>query len=174
MAEPITEAEITFRFATPDDAAIMVDYLDTLRAEGLDTIHPPKMTVEEEREFLQEVEDNDRGFMLVALCKDRVVGMLYISSIKREHSRHKGALGITLMDGYRGRGLGTTLMELAEKECRTWPGFCRMELDAVEWNERAIALYERLGFEHEGRQRKAINLRGKPEDLILMAKVWEV
>lgn len=168
----MAKQEITFRMATPDDAALLVDYLNVLRKEGLDTIHPPELTVEEEREILQDVEDSPRAFFLVAMDGPRVVGLFNIKTSLRDHSHHKGTLGITLMEGYRGQGLGTKLMEIAEAECRTWEGFCRMELDAVAWNEGAIKLYERLGFSHEGVQKKAINLRGRPEDLILMAKVW--
>ena len=40
------------------------------------------------------------------------------------------------------------------------------------WNTGAIALYEALGFQMEGRKRKAVNLRGRPEDEFLMALVW--
>lgn len=40
------------------------------------------------------------------------------------------------------------------------------------WNAPAIALYESLGFKLEARMAKAINLRGTPEDMLLMALTW--
>ena len=39
-------------------------------------------------------------------------------------------------------------------------------------NAPAIALYESLGFVLEGRMIKAVNLRGPPEDMLLMALTW--
>ena len=57
-------------------------------------------------------------------------------------------------------------------QARGWPDFCRLELECVPWNAPAIRLYESLGFEHEGRRVKGVNLRGTPEDMLLMALTW--
>ena len=40
------------------------------------------------------------------------------------------------------------------------------------WNTAGIRLYEGLGFVIEARKTKAINLRGRPEDMLLMALTW--
>ena len=53
-----------------------------------------------------------------------------------------------------------------------WPGVCRLELEVVPWNLPAIGLYRSLDFVVEGTKSKAINLRGQPEDLIMMALTW--
>jgi RimJ/RimL family protein N-acetyltransferase len=47
-----------------------------------------------------------------------------------------------------------------------------LEIEVVPWNAPAIALYQSLGFIVEATKAKAINLRGRPEDLLLMAMVW--
>ena len=56
---------------------------------------------------------------------------------------------------------------------KSWPGFCRIELDVVPWNTTAIRLYEAHGFTVEGTKRRAVNFRGRPDDLVLMALVWQ-
>jgi RimJ/RimL family protein N-acetyltransferase len=64
------------------------------------------------------------------------------------------------------------LLRAAIDEARGWPGFCRIELEVAPWNAPAVALYERLGFLHEGRKIKALDLRGRPEDMLIMALTW--
>ena len=53
-----------------------------------------------------------------------------------------------LLRCYRGRGLATALLkELAEKEQSVWPiRPAALALEVISQNERARALYERLGF----------------------------
>ena len=91
---------------------------------------------------------------------------------EREALRHSGAFGMSVDQAYRGQGIGRRLLEHGIAEARSWPGFCRLELGVTPWNVRAIALYESLGFVLEARKAKAINLRGQPEDDLLMALVW--
>jgi RimJ/RimL family protein N-acetyltransferase len=73
---------------------------------------------------------------------------------------------------WRGRGVGRKLLAAAIDETRQWPGFCRIELECVAWNQPGVRLYESLGFVLEARKTKAVNLRGRPEDMLLMALTW--
>jgi putative acetyltransferase len=78
---------------------------------------------------------------------------------------------MSIAKDWRGRGLGARMLQAAIDETQAWPGFCRIELEVAPWNTRAIALYERFGFAHEGCKRKAYAMRGAPEDSLLMARV---
>ena len=83
----------------------------------------------------------------------------------REHS---GTLGIGVRAPFRGKGLGRRLMEAALD--LAWErGFARIELWVRAPNTHALALYESVGFEQEGRRRDAVRLDDGPEDEILMA-----
>jgi ribosomal protein S18 acetylase RimI-like enzyme len=53
--------------------------------------------------------------------------------------------GIAFFPEYRGRGLGTKLMELAEQHARE-NGFRKLSLIVFEQNEGAKRLYDRLGY----------------------------
>ena len=81
-----------------------------------------------------------------------------------------GTLGVGLVPAYRGRGLGSRLIEAALERARA-AGFVRIELDVYADNARAIALYERLGFVREGVVRDAVFVDGEYRDAIAMALV---
>lgn len=50
----------------------------------------------------------------------------------------------------RGRGIGTLAMQKLESEIRA-EGLARMELGVFEYNEHAIRLYQKMGFQEIGR-----------------------
>ena len=79
---------------------------------------------------------------------------------------------MSVAKAWRGRGVGRKLLAAAIDRARDWPGFCRIELECVAWNTAGVRLYESLGFVLEARKTKAINLRGRPEDMLLMALTW--
>lgn len=165
--------DIVIREATLDDAAAMADHMNAIGAEKLDTIPPrSNLTVDQERAFIKDALDNPRAFYLIALNSSRVVGMLSLHGGKRPHDNHAGNLGITVLRDVRGRGIGRQLMLAAIARAKAWDDFCRIELDVVSWNPRAIALYESLGFIKEALKQKAANFRGKPEAEYQMALVW--
>ena len=174
MIDEAASAEsLVIRPARTDDAEIMVAYMTALTAEGLDTISvrvPPNL--EDEREFVLRSKVSERILILLAFADDKLVGMLDLSAGQRPSDRHAGRFGMSVAKAWRGRGVGRKLLTAAIEETRSWPGFCRIELECAPWNQAAIALYERLGFELEGRRRKALNLRGRPEDMLLMALTW--
>ena len=98
--------------------------------------------------------------------------MVDIFAGEKPHDRHAGVLAISVLKDWRGRGVGRLLMDGGVAEARKWPDFCRIELLCTPWNEPAIALYKSLGFVTKAVKRKAIDLRGRPEDELLMALVW--
>jgi RimJ/RimL family protein N-acetyltransferase len=107
---------------------------------------------------------------LVALSGDELVGWADVLPKDRPIHAHVGVLGIGLLPPFRGRGLGAALMQAALREA-SGRGFVRVELTVRAQNERAIALYEKFGFEREGICRDALFVDGRYEDLIVMANV---
>jgi putative acetyltransferase len=164
---------ITVRHARIADAARMTAYMAALLAENLDTIsRRAAPTLNEERDFIRNVTARERAFILLALNRDEVVGMLDFHTGQRDHNRHAGGFGMSVAKAWRGRGIGRKLVARAIREAKAWPGFCRIEIECVPWNTAAIRLYESFGFIIEAHKRKALNLRGVPEDDLLMALVW--
>jgi RimJ/RimL family protein N-acetyltransferase len=171
--EAASAATLVIRSAREDDAEAMVAYMAGLTAEGLDTISvrfPPSL--EDEREFVLRSKVSERILILLAFAGEELVGMLDLSAGQRPSDRHAGRFGMSVAKAWRGQGIGRRLLAAAIDETKGWPGFCRIELECAPWNEAAIALYESLGFVLEARRRKALNLRGRPEDMLLMALTW--
>jgi RimJ/RimL family protein N-acetyltransferase len=155
------------------DAQAMSEYMAALVAERLDTISVRiRPSVEDEREWVLRSEIADRMLILLAVDGEEVIGMLDLSAGDRPDNRHAGRFGMSIAKRWRGRGIGRKLLSAAIAATREWPGFCRIELECVAWNEPGIRLYESLGFELEARKAKAVNLRGRPEDMLLMALTW--
>lgn len=110
--------------------------------------------------------------LIVALDGPVVVGNVTMRRSWRRGLRHAALLGISIRAAYRDRGLGRRLMT----EAIAWAkerGVTRIELHVLVWNARAIALYEKLGFVHEGRLRGALWVGGELCDDFVMALILE-
>jgi RimJ/RimL family protein N-acetyltransferase len=172
-AAGLGEQTVVIRPARVSDAPAMVDYMEALIAERLDTISVRTCpTLEDERDWILRAEISERTIIMLATHGDVVVGLLDLSAGDRPDNRHAGRFGMSVARRWRGRGVGRKLLAAAIEATRDWPGFCRIELECVAWNEAGFRLYQSLGFVLEARKTKAINLRGRPEDMLLMALTW--
>jgi RimJ/RimL family protein N-acetyltransferase len=75
-----------------------------------------------------------------------------------------------IVAGHRGRGIGRALIEAALAEASET--FRRVELDVYASNIPAIALYEKVGFAHEGRRIDAIRINGAYQDILMMGLLF--
>ena len=122
-----------------------------------------------EAQFLREKTDSARELQLLAELDGAVVGMAGIACVgEREKLRHRASLGIGIDRAYWGLGIGRALTQ-ACIECAGRAGYAQLELDVVAENERAIALYESLGFTEFGRNPRGFrSRRGVWQELVLM------
>lgn len=77
-------------------------------------------------------------------------------------------LRLVMRPAYRGRGYGTEAIELVLGLAFDGVGLHRVGLDVLSVNTRAIAIYENVGFRHEGRLRDAYRDGDRWCDSILM------
>lgn len=66
--------------------------------------------------------------------------------------------GLAVAEGWRGRGLGSALIAALAAEAQA-RGYRSLRLDVADQNDRARALYERLGFDPAGHQRLWLTAR---------------
>ncbi|MBA2496036.1 MAG: GNAT family N-acetyltransferase [Acidimicrobiia bacterium] len=82
------------------------------------------------------------------------VGGVVVGSITAEHGRSgRVGLGMAIVDGHRGRGIGTALLGWVVDWARE-RGAHKVTLELWPDNDRALGLYRKLGFEVEGRYRR--------------------
>ncbi len=107
---------------------------------------------------------SDAACLLVAEHEGRVIGHIGV----RIAPYGVADIGMAIIDGYRGQGVGTQLLESAITWARD-AGAHKMALEVWPHNDAGIALYRKLGFETEGRKRRHYR-RGNGElwDSILM------
>jgi putative acetyltransferase len=132
------------------------------------TMGLPSERIAQNREFLQALSPEDH--VLVAELDDRVVGMAGLH-VRRGKGQHAAALGIMVREEYQGQGIGRRLMDALLDLADNWLGLVRVELDVFAGNDRAIRLYESLGFQREGLKRKDVFRNGRYEDVVVMGRV---
>lgn len=82
---------------------------------------------------------------------------------------HCAEIGINLTHpDYRGKGYGGEVMLITMRYAFEQFNLNKIKLQVMAYNTRAIRLYEKLGFEHEARQREALFHDGKMHDSLLM------
>ncbi|MNH90156.1 N-acyltransferase YncA [compost metagenome] len=109
---------------------------------------------------------------MVAVVNGKVVGWCDVRRGSRDAESHCGTLGMGIIPGYRDRGIGRRLITVVLDAARA-AGMHRIELNARVENERAIALYEKVGFQHEGIARHAVKIDGRYFDSVKMGLLFE-
>lgn len=105
------------------------------------------LTIEQEVEFIKRCTDNEDMLFLVGEVNGEIVANCSVGIVQnKKRFLHRAAMGIAVKKDYWGKGVGRKLMH----ECINWCKQCgieQLELEVVTQNERAISLYEKLGFE---------------------------
>jgi RimJ/RimL family protein N-acetyltransferase len=123
----------------------------------------------EERRYLRSLRRHPHAAVFVAETNGTIVGRLSIGRDPHPASEHVADLGLMVARNFRRLGVGTALMEEAERWARG-AGVRKLELHVFPHNEPAIALYEGLGYEREGLRRRHYRRGAEFLDAILMAK----
>jgi RimJ/RimL family protein N-acetyltransferase len=108
--------------------------------------------------------------MLLCQLEGRIVGMCRFSVNPRRKIRHRGEVIIFLSSSIWGQGVGSAMFRAMFDAARAM-GLTQLELGFVEGNDRARALYEKMGFTFYGRLPNAFRLLdGSFRDECLMIK----
>jgi RimJ/RimL family protein N-acetyltransferase len=110
-------------------------------------------------------------FFLVAEVDGRVVASSNLDRL-RGYERHVGVIGIVIKNGFRDLGIGTRMMRALEEQARGWDLKVLM-LSVFATNERALHVYEKVGFVQTGRVPRKHFKGGSYIDEVMMAKVLE-
>ena len=146
-----------------EDIPGMLDYLYISAGETEFILRYPeecgKYTAEGEKALFDRVNASENEAMLVCLVDGIVAGNCQITWKTAMKTRHRAAVAIALLKEYWNQGIGTRMFQEMIRIAEENPEILQMELDFVEGNTRARALYEKMGFRITGFKPNAIRLK---------------
>lgn len=161
--------EISIRHAEPRDAIGLRDmhghpdvYMGTMQ-----TPFPP------ENRWAPRLEELPYGSInLVAEVQNTIVGnAALIANPKALRRKHAASLGMGVHHQWQRQGIASELMRLLIDAADNWLDFRRLELEVFADNSGAIKLYEKFGFELEGRHKAHSFRNGSYVDVLTMARL---
>ena len=166
MSKP--PSDISIRALEPSDAQAIHEIMNQPRAMW-GTLMTPFMPLVRREAHLSDLSDG--VLRLGAVIDGQVIGMIGVHREARHRRSHAASLGMAVHDTYAGRGAGAALVAAVVETADSWWNIKRLELDVYADNARAIALYERFGFEREGLRRAYAWRDGDYVDSLAMARL---
>jgi putative acetyltransferase len=143
--------------------------LDTVAREKRYLAQTEALPLERIRGFVQDSVASD-AVQFMALDQDQVVGWADVFPSWAAAVVHCGTLGMGLLPAYRGQGIGKRLLQACLDKA-AHKGITRISLEVRADNEPAIRLYEKAGFVHEARMRRAMRFDGVYFDALQMSRL---
>ncbi len=170
--------KILIRQAKEADAHAMLTYLRQLADEQnpyllITADHAYDMTIDDERKFIRKHRKASNSLLLIAWVDGEVVGAINATGEKRVSTQHTVTLGVSVLADWRDKGIGTRLMQHCLSWAKSNTKVKRVQLDVFVGNERAIHIYEKLGFCREGVRQAYYYKNGQFIDAIIMAIVFD-
>jgi RimJ/RimL family protein N-acetyltransferase len=166
--------EVILRTPRWEDLDDLMELINSLVDEKAEIARTDKVTREDEVEWLPKVLarlEKDELFFLVAEVNGKVVASSDID-ILTGNEKHVGVLGIVLKSGFRDLGIGTEIMKTLVEQAMAL-GLKVLTLQAFATNNRAVHVYEKVGFVQTGRVPKKHFKDGQYVDEVIMTKLIE-
>jgi len=163
--------ELTIRKAVKEDAKNLLDYLNIVGGESDNLLFGAGgfgITVEQEERFIESMQTSQTSALFVGLINDKIVSVGNISAHARERISHNCDIAVSVRKAFWGAGIGTCLMNELIDFAKQTNKLEIVHLGVRSDNTRAIALYERLGFQKIGSYPGFFKIDGKFYDEVLM------
>ncbi len=151
------------RSPVDEDIQGILDYLYVSSGETEFILRYPeeckKYTPEGEKALFDRMNASDNEVMLTCVVDGKIAGNCQITWSKGIKTKHRAQVAIALLKEYWNLGIGTRMFEELIRIAESNPDIIQMELDFVEGNSRARALYEKMGFRITGVKPDAIRLK---------------
>ena len=125
------------------------------------------MTLEGEKQYLEENLNKNYNFFIITLKEDKLIGTVGLENY--DAINRTATLGIFIGDkDYRNEGYGTEAIKMVLDYGFNYLNLNNIKLDLMSFNERALKCYTKCGFKEYGRRRNCKYINGKYYDSIEM------
>lgn len=158
-----------------EDAAKMIEFLKIISSETDFLLLTPEevFDVEHEKEYIKAINDSKNRLMITAFIDDEIAGNCQISFNIQQKIKHRCSIAIAIKSKFWNLGLGTALISELINQAKI-NNCVQMELEFIEENTRAQALYQKMGFYIIAERKKSIKLKdGTYRNEFLMIKDLE-
>ncbi len=113
------------------------------------------LSLEKEQEILKSFIDSERKFSIINKATDKLIGNCGL--IESDLINRAGEIGIFIgEEEYRGKGYGKDALNILLDYCFNVLCFNNVMLRVFGFNEKALSLYEKIGFKLIGKRRNAV------------------
>ena len=162
---------IVYREPELEDAKKIVDFYNFVGGEttflSFEKDEYPMDEVGQKEDILS-TKEQPASIMILAMDGDEIAGIGTIHSGNKIKARHQGELGIVVAKKYQAKGIGSEIIRQLIDFCKGNGITTRIQLDTRCDNEVSVKLYERFGFEIEGRLKNTTLINGEYFDLYVM------
>lgn len=155
--------EALVRSPKEEDIPGMLEYLRISSGETDFLLRYPeectKYTPESEKALFERINASPNEAMLVCLVAGKIAGNCQITFSTGIKTRHRARVAIALLKEFWNLGIGTRLFEELIRIAEANESIIQIELEFVEGNARARALYEKMGFRITGVHPNATRLK---------------
>ncbi|OAB41104.1 GNAT family N-acetyltransferase [Paenibacillus antarcticus] len=116
---------------------------------------------------ISNIHEDRVDFMIISKDTDEFIGEVVLSEI--DSINRNAHIRIAIGTQHSGKGYGTEAMNLLLGYGFETLNLHRIALEVYAFNPRAIHVYEKIGFQHEGIQRDSLYSEGEFHDLIMMS-----
>lgn len=141
-------------------------------------LHPviPRSQKQLTEEWVEQAQKSNTmyAFAIRTISQDEFIGMTELAGIQWSHGN--SWVGLAIAPAFQNQGYGRETMELILRFAFHELNLHRIQLMVFGYNERAIKLYEKLGFQREGTYREFLKRDGQYFDVHLyglLASEWE-
>jgi ribosomal protein S18 acetylase RimI-like enzyme len=102
--------------------------------------------------------------------EEEIIGYVWAERGTPRRIRHSAYIVTGIREGYRGKGVGSSLFKELEKQARE-KGITRLELTVIKENTPALNLYQKMGYRIEGEKPESLFTEGRYLDEYYMGKL---
>lgn len=118
-----------------------------------------KYTAEGEAKWIETMNASETSATLVCEVDGKIAGNCEVVRHTQLKLRHRASIGVALTKEFWGLGIGTAMFQEMIQIAKGWDGVTQLELEFVEGNARARALYEKMGFRIVGVRPDAFRMK---------------